>query len=197
MPVVDPFTPVIAVQDLVWGRVGGRIRVEAAEYEGFFRTAYPLLARYAQRRFPPELAEELASAALLTIWTKDLVSPKDDAQWRALHAFAYRILDGHMKNASRSETVRGEALKRAHQQERSEPVLPDIADEVLSSTWPEWAKPLPLTDRDVLELVVDGYRVAEIAVILGCTPPAVSMRLRRAKKKALLLWERDVDRGRQ
>jgi RNA polymerase sigma factor (sigma-70 family) len=169
--------------------------VEAAEYEEFFRRAYPMLTRYAQRRFAPDLAEELAATTLLKVWTKNLATPRDDGQWRALHAFAYRILDGYMKNAARSEAARSGALERAWR-DLDVGIVPDVSDDVLSASWPEWVEPLPLTDRDLLELVVDGYKVAEIALILGCTSAAVSMRLQRARKRAVLLWRKEVERGR-
>ncbi|HEY0890470.1 MAG TPA: sigma-70 family RNA polymerase sigma factor [Nocardioides sp.] len=168
-----------------------------SDFEEFFRAAYPQLVRYAQRRFPPELAEELASTTLLTIWTKNVAAPRDDVEWRTLHAFAFRILDGHMRNAARAESARSEAVTRAQVQSPGTPAGADPAEEVVSAQWPDWAKPLSLTDADVLGLVVDGYKVSEIALILGCAPAAVSMRLRRARKKALLLWRREVDRGRR
>ncbi|WP_235737451.1 sigma-70 family RNA polymerase sigma factor [Nocardioides alcanivorans] len=181
----------VAVEELRSPQTG--TDVDKKEYEEFFRAAYPLLARYAQRRFTPELAEELASTTLLTMWSKDLAAPEDDGQVRSLYAFAYRILDGHMKNKVRAEASRRKTIHRVIDQ----PVTPDVADEVLSTRWPEWVTPLPLTDLDLIELVVDGYKVAEIALILDCPPAAVSMRLQRAKKKARLLWQKEVDRGRQ
>jgi len=168
--------------------------VDVVEYERFFRAAYPLLTRYAQRRFTPEVAEELASATLLKIWTKDVDPPRDDAEWRRLHAFAYRILDGYMKNLARAEAARGDMIRRVGRDHLAA-VVPDISEEVLDAGRPEWIEPLPLTDLELLELVIDGYKVAEIALILGRTPAAVSMRLQRAKRKALELWRKEVGRG--
>lgn len=170
--------------------------MDPEEFEGFFRTSYPLLVRYAQRRFDPEIAEELASATLLSIWSKDHPTPKDEVEWRRLHAFAYRILDGHMKNTTRAEASRSDATERARVQEEVVSVLPDVADDLVAAQWPDWAGPLPLTDRDLLELLVDGYKVGEIALILGCSSAAVTMRLQRAKKRAKLLWQKEVRRGR-
>jgi DNA-directed RNA polymerase specialized sigma24 family protein len=72
--------------------------------------------------------------------------------------------------------------------------MPDIADEVSDGAWPGWAEPLSPTDREVLDLLIDGYRVAEIADLLDCTPAAASMRLQRAKRNARRLWARQATR---
>lgn len=72
-----------------------------------------------------------------------------------------------------------------------------LAHDVDEADWPVCGQPVSVTDRDVVELVVDGYKVAEIAVILDCKPGAVTVRLQRAKKNAKLLWSREVKRERQ
>lgn len=70
-----------------------------------------------------------------------------------------------------------------------------LIHEVDEAHWPVWGQPVSMTDRDVLALIVDGYTIAEIAVILNCKAGAVSVRLQRAKKNAKLLWAREVQRG--
>lgn len=166
--------------------------MEASEFEAFFRIMFPKLVRYAQRRVAPELAEDLAASALQAIWVKNVEAPVDEHDERRLQSLAYRVVDGLLRNAWRGERASRDlvdALGR-HPEERH----PDVAEVVDASQWPGWAEPLSLTDREVLDLLVDGYKVREIAVILDCTPAAVTMRLQRAKKNARRLWHREVTR---
>lgn len=165
--------------------------MEASEFETYFRTMYPRLVRYAQRRLDPEQAEDLAAMALQTIWVKDVPSPTTEIDERRLQSLGYRVLDGHLRNRWRADkTSRALVQTLGGQPENHDP---DIADAVVEA-FPEWAEPLSLTDREVLDLLVDGYKVREIAVILDCTPAAVTMRLQRAKKNARQLWTREVTR---
>ncbi|MFL6060663.1 MAG: RNA polymerase sigma factor [Marmoricola sp.] len=155
--------------------------MEQSDYEEFFRLMYPRLTRFAQRRFSAHDAEELAAKALVTIWDKDLPAPADQQSARSLQSLAYSVLQGHMRNAGRAETAYKSALAAAAAQASIDRAT---NAETARAGWPDWASPLSLTDRDVLELVVDGFKVAEISVILDCTPAAVSMRLQRAKRNA-------------
>lgn len=167
--------------------------MEVSDFEDFFRATYPKLVRYAQRRVDPEQAEDLATAALQALWAKDLsASPRGGDDRPALESLAYHILRGLLRNAWRAEaSFRNavHALERQHDAGRYEP---DIVDQIMSNRWPAWAQTLPATDREVLQLVVDGYKVNEIAVILDCTPAAVSMRIYRAKEKVRQLWMEEV-----
>lgn len=164
--------------------------MEGPEFEEFFRSMHPKLVRYAQRRVPPDRAEELAAATLQVIWEKDPPAPADDDESRTLQSLAYRVLEGLISNHRRADAAyrnarrQAEGLREHHQQ------VPNVADHVPADGWPDWAERLSLTDREVLGLLVDGYTVGEIAVILDCSPAAVTMRLRRAKERVRRLWPR-------
>lgn len=168
--------------------------MEQVEFEGFFRSSYPSLVRYARRRFDVATAEELAASTLHTIWAKDLPAPNDDVDNRRLWSLSYRILQGLMQNAARAERAHGRAVARLAAAQVPTPA-PDAWATVVEDSWPPWAEMISHTDREVLALVVDGYRVAEIAVILDTSPAAVTMRLQRARKNLRLLWAREAGRG--
>ena len=167
--------------------------MEEAEFEAFFRAEFPRLVRYAQRRVPPAQAEDMAVAAMQTMWTKNLPSPEKETDRRGLRALAYRVLDGHLRNAVRADAAYQKAVRSAALQQGTQ-LMPDIAEDHVAQVWPEWARSLSPTDLEVLGFVVDGYRVSEIAVILECTPAAVTMRLQRAYTKLRQLWREVVDR---
>lgn len=148
--------------------------MDVPAFNDFFRIAHPKLVRYAQRLVDPSSAEDLASLTLASLWARNIPAPDCEAAHRKLHSLAYRVLDGHLHSPLRPGV--------------------DMAEQIFGPTWKGWTEPLSLTDRDVLELLVDGFKVAEIAEILDCPLAAVTMRLRRAKKNARLLWNKEVNR---
>ena len=169
--------------------------MDAADFEKFFRETHPRLVRYAKRRLDPESALDVASQAMQTIWAKNLLAATNDVESRQLQSLAYRIVEGHIRNALRSRSRLGRVVLAVAEARRQEPThVSDIADLVVAGESTEWLEKLAITDREVLSLVADGYAVAEIAVILECTPAAVTMRLQRAKRNLKLILGRGVQR---
>lgn len=161
-------------------------------FEAFHRLMYPKIVQYARRRLDVDVAYEVASQTLQAIWDKDVDDPEGEIEERGLRSLAYRIAEGLINNAVRAGVRRtrliGRLVSDADQGSRH---APDVADLVVNGS-PSWVSSLPLTDREVLALLVDGYPVAEIAVILDCSPAAVTMRLQRAKKNLRALIGKGV-----
>lgn len=180
--------------------------MDVAEFEDFFCAVYPRLTRYARRSVDPSTAEELAAAALQTLWEKNLPAPMDEVEHRKLRSLAYRIVEGKLRNEWRAadkrerdrQYVRRKRIAwavsdgRAHEDDEHGGLHGEPEDGL-----PAWAESLSSTDREVLALVVDDFGTADIAEILGCSRAAVTMRLRRAKKRARALWSEEVERGQQ
>lgn len=160
--------------------------MEVEEFEAFFRSMRPKLLRYAMRSLDADTANDIALEALHVVWTKKIPTPADEMGWRRLRSLTFSVADGLVRNANRAQWRRSRltgALLR--QGEAVAAVERDVAEVVaeqasLDELYPV-LRELSVTDREVIDLVVDGYRVAEIAEILGCSPGAVSMRLRRAR----------------
>lgn len=168
--------------------------VDAGEFEAFFREMHPRLVRYAKRRLDPDTALDVASLSMQTIWSKNVTMPVDDTERRQLQSLAYRIVEGHIRNALRARGRFGRVVVAVADDTRHQPThSTDIADLVTSDPV-EWLEKLSVTDREVLALLADGYAVAEIAAILDCSPAAVSMRLQRAKRNLKLILGRRVQR---
>lgn len=169
--------------------------MDAGEFEAFFRDMHPRLVRYAKRRLDADTALDVASQAMQTIWAKNVATPVDATERRQLQSLAYRIVEGHIRNALRARGRFGRVVDAVAETRRLEPThISDIADLVVDGHAIEWLEKLSVTDREVLALVADGYSVAEIALILDCTPAAVSMRLQRAKRNLKLLLGRGAQR---
>lgn len=158
------------------------------DFEDFFRHTHPKILRYTKRFLDPDAAMDAAAQTMHTIWVKDVDAPRTEIEHRQLQSLAYRVADGHVRNAHRSasrlarlvEAVAGVAGRRG--------VAPDVADLVVEGPT-AWLDLLSLTDREVLSLVADGYRVSEISLILECSPAAVSMRLQRARRNLQTILE--------
>lgn len=166
------------------------MRVEG--FEAFHRLMYPKLVQYARRRLDLDVADEVASQTLQAIWDKDLDDPDGEIEERSLRSLAYRIAEGLINNAVRAGVRRTRLIDRlVSDSDQDSHHAPDVADLVVDGS-PSWVASLPLTDREVLALLVDGYPVAEIAVILDCSPAAVTMRLQRAKKNLRSLMGKGV-----
>jgi RNA polymerase sigma-70 factor (ECF subfamily) len=145
---------------------------------------HPPLARYARRVLDQETANDVATDTLRTIWSKQLPVPEDDDGRRRLRSLCYRICDGHIRNALRAERRRRslEDLLTARASHTSM-VLPDIAEDVAARdrVAAVLAK-LPKAEREAVLLFLDGYTPSEIAHAVGCSGPAATMRLARAKE---------------
>lgn len=154
---------------------------------------HPKLVRYAKRRLDADSALDVAAQAMHTMWAKQLDVPTGEVEGRRLQSLAYRIVDGHIRNALRTNrrflrVVDAVADTRRHEPEH----VADIADVVVEGDSRDWLEKLSLTDREVLSLLSDGYAVSEIAVILDCSPAAVTMRLKRARKNLKLVLGRSA-----
>jgi RNA polymerase sigma-70 factor (ECF subfamily) len=165
--------------------------VDAKAFEKFFRDMHPKLVRYAKRRLNADLALDVSSQAMQTIWAKKISAPRDEIEQRQLQSLAYRIVEGHIRNAQRADRRYLRVIDAVADVRRVEPAyVGDIADLVIEVESSTWIDKLSLTDREVLSLLADGYAVSEIAVILECTPAAVSMRLQRARKNLKIVMGR-------
>jgi RNA polymerase sigma-70 factor (ECF subfamily) len=163
--------------------------VQVEGFEAFHRLMYPKILRYARRRLDAGAADDVASQTMQALWDKDLDDPADEIEERKLRSLAYRVAEGLIRNAVRAGVRRSRLIGRLASAAPGHE--PDVADVVVNGT-PSWVSELPLTDREVLALLVDGYPVAEIAVILDCSPAAVTMRLQRAKKNLRALMGKGV-----
>jgi RNA polymerase sigma-70 factor (ECF subfamily) len=119
--------------------------------------------------------EDLAADVFAVAWKKRAsVTPGEELPW------LYRIASFVVANYRRKEQHRVDVLWLLH-----EPDTAPAADSFLE-TDPDLAnawKKLTRAQQELLALViVEGLAVQDVAVVMGTTPNAVSIRLHRAKK---------------
>ncbi|GAA4364908.1 hypothetical protein [Nocardioides caricicola] len=152
---------------------------DGAALEAFYAEIRARLVRFIRARLPADVADDLASETLLTLWGKRPAAPVDDVSVRRLRAFTYAIAIGHVRNAERRLATDGKlvgALAAAalrdsaisHDPARSAVGLYDLERAI---------RALSNGDQQVLRLLAAGFRVGEIA------PKAASMRVRRARER--------------
>ena len=131
---------------------------------------------YLARRVPFGEVEDLAADVFAVAWTKRAsVTPGEELPW------LYRIASFVVANYRRKERHRLDVLWLFH-----EPDTAPAADSFLE-TDPDLAnawKRLTSAQQELLALViVEGLAIQDVALVMGTTPNALSIRLHRAKKQ--------------
>ncbi|MFN2539286.1 MAG: RNA polymerase sigma factor [Mycobacteriales bacterium] len=140
-------------------------------FEALAREVWVPVQRYLVRRAGPADAEDLVAEVLLVLWRRfDDVPPDAGLPW------AYKVAQGVLANARRSQDRRLKLLRRL----RDEPPIAPPGDddpplrEALARLRPQ--------EQEVLRLWAwEGLEARDIAVVLGVTANAAAVRLSRAR----------------
>jgi RNA polymerase sigma-70 factor (ECF subfamily) len=149
--------------------------MDEEEFTAVYAATYKPLLGYALRRCDsPEDAADVVAETFAVAWRRsdEMPAGSDARLW--LYGVARRVLANHRRGVRRhmikTAALRAELPTKAHAQDESH------VAEVFRS--------LPERDRELLALVAwEGLGNAEIAVVLGCSSNAVSIRLHRARKR--------------
>ena len=150
------------------------------EFEVFYRAHVEAVYGYARSRTSPERASEIVEETFLVAWRRvDNVLPDQPRAW--LLGIARRLLANE-----RRATARRDALAvRIFTTRVGEYGSGDPADEVVDRDSARIAlAQLPAADRELLGLIAwGGLSPGEAAMVLGCSKPALLMRLHRARRR--------------
>ena len=142
-----------------------------ARFEAVAAEVWEPLQRYLRRRADPTTADDVLGDVLLVMWRR-----REDVPEGAELPWAYGVARGCLANARRSDERRLRLVRRLE----SEPVAapsddPDL-DEALARLRSE--------DRELVRLWAwEGLEPRDIAVVLGITPNAASIRLHRVRER--------------
>ena len=146
---------------------------ERARYDDLYRRAFRPLTAYALRRAAPEDAADVVAETLLVAWRRlDAVPPPpDDVPW--LYGVARHVLANQRRSARRRSATVERLAAELRTAKRHTPA-PDPTGHAL--------RRLPPDQQELLRLAAwEGLQPRELAVVLGCTPNAASIRLHRAR----------------
>ena len=150
----------------------GMRTVQPVGFEELVAEAYEPLQRFLRRRSDPDTANDVLGDVLLVMWRRSADIPAE-----ARLAWCYGVARGCLANAVRAADRRQRLLRRLAAEPVSDPheADPDLYEALAA---------LSVRDAEVLRLWAwEHLSAAEIAVVLGVTPNAASIRLHRATKK--------------
>jgi RNA polymerase sigma-70 factor (ECF subfamily) len=146
-----------------------------ARFEELAGRVYEPLQRYARRRTDPETAADVVADALLVAWRRlDDVPPDRELPW------CYGVVRHCLANARRTAARQLRLVERLASQP-GEPAAADSADDIALEDALATLKP---DDGEVLRLWAwEQLQPREIALVLGTTANAASIRLFKAKRR--------------
>lgn len=144
-------------------------------FEAVAAEVYEPLQRYLRRRATPDDADDVLGDTLLTIWRR-----LDDVPPDAVLPWSYGVARNALANKRRSARRHLRLVSRLH----SEPPAPAAAESDANPALAAALDRLGDADRELVRLWAwEQLDPREIAVVLGTTANAVSLRLGRVKKK--------------
>jgi RNA polymerase sigma-70 factor (ECF subfamily) len=144
-------------------------------FENLAAEVYEPLQRYVSRRVEPDAVDDVVSESMLTLWRR-----LDDLPANARLPWTYGVARRQVANHRRA-TLRHLRLVRRVE---TEPAPSPVSDNPLDAELHTALAALDETDRELLNLWSwEQLEPGDIAVVLGLTSNAVSIRLHRAKKK--------------
>jgi RNA polymerase sigma-70 factor, ECF subfamily len=132
---------------------------------------------YAASRVGTEAADEVVSETFMVAWRRFAEMPPASLPW--LLGVARNVIRDSVRAQVRRDSLAAE-LRRWAEAPQS-----DVADGVIDRmTMLRALAELPDADREVLTLVAwQGLTPREAAQVIGCTAPALRVRLHRARKR--------------
>ncbi|MBO2462655.1 RNA polymerase sigma factor [Actinomadura violacea] len=148
-------------------------------FDELFGRYFARVYAYAVTRVGGALAEEVASETFVIAWRRRDVVPEVPLAW--LIGVARNVIREQWRQAARQELIAAELHAWAT---TSPPVAGDVAELVVDrNVLLRALAALPERDREVLMLLGwHGLSPREAAEVLGCSRPALTMRVHRARR---------------
>lgn len=146
-------------------------------FEALVQSVYAPLQRYLRRRTDPASADDVLGDVLLVMWRR-----VDEIPAEAMAAWCYGVARGCLANSARGAQRRQQLLHRLEEEagRTSSAGAPFSGDRDLQAA----LAALPEQDQELLRLWAwEQLAPRDIAVALGITPNAASIRLHRALRR--------------
>lgn len=160
------------------------------QFTALFETHYDRVLSYALRRTDPHRAADVAAEVFLVAWRRLDEVPADAFPW--LIGTARRVLANQRRSTDRVNTLR---LRL-----QTERPIPAVGLDEQVGIGEQWLTALALlkpAEQEVLARIAwDGLTAREAAASLGCSVPAVVMRLHRARRRLAGLLDLTDERAR-
>lgn len=146
--------------------------------------------RFARRRCATAAdADDVTAETFSIVWRKRHELPPDQEVRPWLFGIVRRVVANHR----RAEVRRSRLHQRIAERESRQPSECPPFDEGDRTVWAALAR-LPERDRDLLLMKAwDGLDIADIAMTLGCSRNAVSVRMHRARRRLETALDQELD----
>ena len=153
-------------------------------YEAMYRQTYPTVLRYCQRRLPPDAARDVVSDVFLVAWRRFADVPEPALPWLIRTAHLTVRTAGRSGNRQVRLVARVAAVDPPAD-------APDHADAVARTHLVgQILALLSEQDRELLMLTSwDDLDAATVAHVVGCSQPAVRVRIYRARRRLAALLD--------
>ncbi|MCU1410625.1 MAG: uncharacterized protein JWR04_1332 [Rhodoglobus sp.] len=147
-----------------------------AQFERAYIQFLPAVSGYLYRRVPRQAVEDLAADVFAIAWRKRAsVTSGEELPW--LYRIAANVVANHRRKEA-SGSVLLASLRPADSAPSAEEIV--VADASLGEAW----RHLRPAEREVLSLaLVEELAPAEVAIALGVSVNAATIRVHRAKKR--------------
>lgn len=148
------------------------------DYEAFVRAHGDAVLRFLRRRADPQTADDVFSETMLVVWRRFDEVPEDALPW--LYVTARNCLRNAERSARRQQRVVARIITLDPPSETAPDATADPRENCLRAALARLSK----TDAEVLRLWAwEELGPQEIAIIIGASVNAATIRLHRAKKK--------------
>ena len=161
-----------------------RVGVDDERFETIYRANVRAVLSYAASRTNAEEAKDIVAETFLVAWRRLEQVPDDPTPW--LIGVARRTIADRRRSLRRRDALT--ARLRCALTARTIAVAAEAPIRVeLRGTIATAFRNLSRGDQDILALIVwAGFTPAQLAVALGCSKPAASVRLHRARRRLLI-----------
>jgi RNA polymerase sigma factor (sigma-70 family) len=154
-------------------------RTEA--FRRMYETYYSQVVAYARRRLAPQEAEDLVADTFLVAWRRFDDMPRDDLALPWLYGVARRTLSQSTRTSRRRDRLVARISSFRTIDNAGDLTTDSVDDRQLVHLALSKLRP---QDQEVLRLAEwEQLEHAEIALVLGCSPNAVAIRLHRAHRR--------------
>lgn len=153
-----------------------------AVFTNLYIDHHDAVLRYAARRADPDTARDIVAETFLVAWRRLADVPRQAADVRPwLYGVARRVLANSERSRRRAETLK----VHLGMQGQTAGSQPDPADTITDRIrLGEALQALSELDREALRLVgFEELDISEAAVAMGCSRPAMAVRLHRARRR--------------